>query len=98
MPFLQMAVYYCLENGSLYDSNYEPKYSYFPLQYKGKHWMFKYEGGPIDYWVVWRAAHASEDAKRLIRDYEVIHETANLELFRLRSKAITSDIECEKLE
>ena len=60
--------------------------------------MFKYEGGPIDYWVVWRAAHASEDAKLLVRDYEVIHETANLKLFRLRSKAITSEIEGEKLE
>ena len=98
MPFLQMAAYYCLENGSLYDSNYEPKYSYFPLQYKGKHWMFKYEGGPIDYWIVWRAARASEDAKLLVRDYEVIHKTANLKLFRLRSKSITSDIEGEKLE
>ena len=52
MLFLQMPVYYCLENGSLYDSNYEPKYSYFPLQYEGKHWMFKYEGGQSSYWVV----------------------------------------------
>ena len=40
----------------------------------------------------------SENAKLPVRDYEVIHETANLELFRLRSTAITSDLEGEKLE
>ena len=67
-------------------------------QYEGKHWMFKYEGGQINYWVVWQVEHASENAKLPVRDYEVIHETANLELFRLRSKAITSDLEGEKLE
>ena len=60
--------------------------------------MFKYEGGPIDYSVVWQAEHPSEGVKPLVRDYEVIHKTANLKLFRLRSKAITSDIEDKKLE
>ena len=53
MPFLQMAVYYMLRKWKpLRFQNYEPKYSYFSLQYEGKHWMFKYEGGQINYWVV----------------------------------------------
>ena len=60
--------------------------------------MFKYEGGPIDYSVVWQAEHPSEGVKPLVRDYEVIHQTANLKFFRLRSKAIASDIEGEKLK
>jgi hypothetical protein len=92
-PFLQLAAYYCFDNGSLYDSNYEPKYSYFPLQYKGEHWMFKYAGGPVDYWVVWRAAIQHEEAKALTKNYEVIHETENLKLFRRRSKSTNPGME-----
>ena len=40
--------------------------------------MFKYAGGPVDYWIVWRGARTSADAKLLVEDYEIIHETAHL--------------------
>lgn len=60
--------------------------------------MFKYAGGPVDYWIVWRGARTSADAKLLVEDYEIIHETAHLELFRLRSKSKPLDIEHKKLD
>ena len=86
-PLLAGASFYCLGNGSLYDGNYEPKYSYFPLQYKDGHWKFRYLGGPVDYWLAWYVDAQHEEVKALAEDYQLIHETKKLKLFRRRSKS-----------
>jgi len=85
-PMLGGVSFYCLGNGCLYDGNYEPKYDYFPLQYKDGHWKFKYLGGPVDYWLAWYVDAQHEEVKALAEDYQLIHETKNLKLFRRRSK------------
>ncbi|MCZ6677005.1 MAG: hypothetical protein O7E52_07120 [Candidatus Poribacteria bacterium] len=89
-PFYHGTAYYCLGNGSHYVANYEPKYSYFPLRYTNGNWKFKYVGGPIEYMLVWHADPKHEAVKALAKDYELIHETKNLKLFRHRSKQINN--------
>jgi hypothetical protein len=83
-PFYHGTSYYCLGNGSHYVANYEPKYSYFPLRYKNGNWKFKYVEGEIDYMLVWRVDPQHTAVQALAKDYEIIHATKNLKLFRLR--------------
>lgn len=82
-PFYHDTCYYCLGNGSHYVANYEPKYSYFPLLYKKEegYWKFEYPG-VINYMLVWRTDENSNEVKQLYTDYELIHKTKNLKLFR----------------
>ena len=81
-PFYHDTCYYGLGNGGLYIGNYEPKYSYFPLQYKNGNWKFQYTGPIIDYMLVWRMDENSDEVQQIKNDYELIHETKNLKLFR----------------
>jgi len=81
-PFYHDTCYYCLGNGSHYDANYEPKYAYFPLKYKGENWKFKYVGGIIDYILVWRMDEKSDEVKKIEEDYELIHKTKNMKLYK----------------
>ena len=85
-PFYHDTCYYCLGSGSLYIGNYEPKYSYFPLQYREGYWKFEYKG-IIDYMLVWRMDERSDEVTQLRKDYELIHETQNLMLFRHKGTA-----------
>ena len=80
-PFFHDTCYYCLGNGSLYTGNYEPKYSYFPLRYREGYWKFEYIG-IIDYVLVWRMDENSDDVVQLKKEYDLIHRTRNLMLFR----------------
>ncbi|MFQ6041728.1 MAG: hypothetical protein ACE5PV_12795, partial [Candidatus Poribacteria bacterium] len=85
-PFYHDTCYYGLGNGGLYIGNYEPKYSYFPLRYKNGNWKFQYTGGAIDYMLVWRMDENSDEVLKLRNDYELIHATKNLKLFRHKSR------------
>lgn len=80
-PFYHDTCYYCLGNGSVYVGNYEPKYCYFPLQYREGYWKFQYEG-VIDYMLVWQTGENDENVLKLEKDYILIHETRNLKLFQ----------------
>lgn len=82
-PFYHDTCYYCLGNGSLYIGNYEPKYSYFPLRYREGYWKFEYPG-EVDYMLVWRKGDEDEEVVKLREEYELIHRTKNLKLFRLK--------------
>ena len=83
-PFYHGTSYYCLGTGSHYVANYEPKYSYFPLRYKNGNWKFKYVEGEIDYMLAWRVNLQHTAVQALTKDYEIVHETKNLKLFRRR--------------
>jgi len=86
-PFYQGTSYYCIGNGSHYVANYEPKYSYFALRYREGYWKFQYKG-IIDYMLVWRMDEKSNEVIQLRKDYDLIHETKNLKLFRHKSSKI----------
>ena len=81
-PFHHYTCYYGLGNGGHYIGNYEPKYSYFPLQYKNGNWKFQYTGPIIDYMLVWRMDENSNEVQQLKNDYDLIHEKKNLKLYR----------------
>jgi hypothetical protein len=83
-PFLHDTCYYCFGNGSHYVANYEPKYAYFPLQYKEGYWKFEYKG-TIDYILVWHMDDNSPEVTKLKADYDLIHSTENMRLFRHKS-------------
>ncbi|MBB14508.1 hypothetical protein CMK22_04505 [Candidatus Poribacteria bacterium] len=95
-PFVHVVNYYGLNNGCVSLSNYEAKYSYFPLNWKQKH------TGIIDYIITWKfdpnypeacgdnikSTHnldVKEIAKRLQSDYDLIHNTDNLALYRYKT-------------
>ena len=75
-------------------TNYEAKFDYFPLNWRTKH------SGTIDYIVAWKLDMSNvmwgEDdpihgldykgiAESLDTDYELLHSTENLQVYRLRS-------------
>jgi hypothetical protein len=80
-PFTHDTCYYCFGNGSHYVGNYEPKYSYFPLQYKQGYWKFEYKG-TIDYMIVWHFDDNSPEVIELKKDYDTIFSTDNMKLFK----------------
>jgi len=84
-PFYHDTCYYCLGNGSHYVANYEPKYAYFPLQYKPGYWKFEYNG-VIDYMLVWHMDENSPEVAQLKQNYRLIHQTRNLKLFQYRNR------------
>ena len=92
-PFVHTINYYCVNNGGVSLSNYEAKYNYFPLNWKTKHsGVIDY----IVAWKLDRSApHAGGDniepthgldvqeiTDSLDTDYELIHSTENLKLYR----------------
>ena len=80
-PFFHDTCYYCFGNGSHYVGNYEPKYAYFPLKYKEGYWKFEYKG-VIDYVLVWHLDDNSPEVVQLKQDYNLIHQTENMKLFK----------------
>lgn len=89
-PFLHDTCYYCFGNGSHYAGNYEPKYVYFPIQYKAGYWKFEYDG-IIDYVLVWHVDKNNTEYIKLKSDYELIHSTENLEIYRFLKPQINTD-------
>ena len=85
-PFYHATCYYGLNNGGVYVGNYEPKYVYFPLRYRAGYWKFEYKG-IIDYMLVWRKNEQDEEVLQLKNEYELIHKTKNLMLFRFKGTA-----------
>ena len=93
-PFCTAIDYYCLGNNGVSLTNYEAKFDYFPLNWRTKH------SGTIDYIVAWKLdmsnvmwgesdpIHGLDYkgiAESLDTDYELIHSTENLQVYRLRS-------------
>jgi hypothetical protein len=83
-PFFHDTCYYCFGNGSHYVANYEPKYVYFPLRYREGYWKFEYKG-IIDYVLVWGMDDNSAEVMQLKADYDLIHSTENMRLFKHKS-------------
>jgi len=83
-PFTHDICYYCFGNGSHYAGNYEPKYAYFPLQYKPGYWKFEYQG-IIDYMIVWHTDDSNPEVAQVIKDYDLIFSTENMRLFKHKS-------------
>lgn len=83
-PFFHDTCYYCFGNGSHYVANYEPKYVYFPIQYREGYWKFEYKG-TIDYMLVWHMDDNSPEVIQLKNDYDLIYSTENMQLYRHRS-------------
>ncbi|MEK7397271.1 MAG: hypothetical protein AAB116_10100 [Candidatus Poribacteria bacterium] len=92
-PLLHDTTYYCFGNGSHYIGNYEPKYVYFPLQYKFGYWKNKYQG-ITDYILTWQMDEKNLDVVQLVlenteievfnlkRDYDLIFSTEYIKLFK----------------
>ena len=92
-PFVQASSYYCLSNNCVSLSNYEPQFDYFPLDWRIKH------SGAVDYIVAWKmdkskfyrgggpsGVHVREIIDSLDTDYELIHSTENLQVYRHRAE------------
>ena len=95
-PFVTVMDYYCLSNNCVSLSNYEARFDYFPLDWRIKH------SGVIDYIVAWKLDKSNprtagdimpthgldvqEIADSLDTDYELIHSTENLKLYRRRAE------------
>ena len=75
-PFTQITSYYCLGNGGVDLVNYEAKYNYFPVNWKDE------RPGIIDYIVAWKLGETQPPAYNLQTDYDLIHSTENLKLYR----------------
>lgn len=93
-PFCTAIDYYCVGNNGVSLTNYEAKFDYFPLNWKTKH------SGVIDYIVTWKLDMSNvmwgEDdpihgldykgiADSLDTEYELLHSTENLQVYRHRS-------------
>ncbi|MGB9597430.1 MAG: hypothetical protein ACPL7B_14205 [Candidatus Poribacteria bacterium] len=95
-PILHDTCYYCFGNGSHYIGNYEPKYVYFPLQYKFGYWKNKYQG-ITDYILLWQMNDKNIDVVQIVLentdiekfylkdDYELIFSTEYIKLFKHKS-------------
>ena len=94
-PFCTAIDYYCLRNNGVSLTNYEAKFDYFPLNWRTKH------SGTIDYIVAWKLdmsnvmwgesdpIHGLDYkgiADSLETDYELIHSTENLQVYRHRAE------------
>ena len=94
-PFCTVMDYYCLSNNCVSLSNYEARFEYFPLDWRIKH------SGVIDYIVAWKLDKSNpmtageielthgldlqEIADSLDTDYDLIHSTENLQVYRHRT-------------
>ena len=79
-PFTQITSYYCLGNGGVDLVNYEAKYNYFPVNWKDE------RPGIIDYIVTWKLGETQPPAYNLQTDYDLIHSTENLKLYRHKTE------------
>jgi hypothetical protein len=77
-PFTQVAGYHCLGNGCVDLRNYEAVYSYFPVNWKDE------RPGVIHYIVTRKLEKNQPMEYNLHQDYEFIHATENLKLYRNR--------------
>ena len=91
-PFVQAVSHYCVNNGCVNLGNYEAKFNYFPLDWKEKY------SGVIHYIISWKldetrpmtcdsinqthGLNVQEITKSLHTDYDLIHSTENLQLYR----------------
>ena len=88
-PFVHVVDFYCLNNGCVSLSNYEPQFEYFPLDWTEKRPEI------IHYVVAWKLSETGTeisgnsyglDVQELIKslstDYDLIHSTENLKLYR----------------
>ena len=94
-PFVTVISYYCVNNGGVSLNNYEARFDYFPLDWRIKH------SGVIDYIVTWKLDESNpmvggydqgldvqEIADSLDTDYELIHSTENLKVYRYRTEQL----------
>ncbi|MDA1191659.1 MAG: hypothetical protein O3A46_08260 [Candidatus Poribacteria bacterium] len=84
-PFFHDSTLYCFGNGSVYVGNYEPKYDYFPIHYREGYWKWEYPSAPIDYWIAWNLPEDDAEVAKLGDDYEVVHRTEQLRLFKRKA-------------
>jgi len=94
-PFVQAISHYCVNNRCVNLGNYEAKFNYFPLDWK------KQYSGVIHYIVAWKldennprtcdiidqthGLSVQEITSSLHTDYDLIHSTENLNLYRHKS-------------
>ena len=77
-PFVHStALYGVYTDDACHLANYEAHYDYFPINALNRHTYFGHE----DYTVAW-ALPPNENIDDLMRDFDLIHETKNLMLFR----------------
>lgn len=76
-PFLHAPNYYCLENRVAYTLNYEANLNYFPINFKGGHYV------PEDYVLTWWLTDENQ-IEVLKKDYELIHSGKHSKLYRLK--------------
>ena len=96
-PFGHAINYYCVDNGSISLSNYECKFNYFPLDWRIKHsgvidyivaWKLD-KSDPFacgDNIMRTHGLDVQEITDSLDTDYELIHSTENLQVYRHRAE------------
>lgn len=78
-PFGHAVCYYGLYKKDIgHLANYEANYNYFPINFNGS-----YEG-ITDYILAWHYPQDSPELKSLEETYDIVHDTKNLKLFRLK--------------
>ena len=96
-PFGHAINYYCVNNGGVSLSNYEAKFNYFPLDWRIKHsgvidyivaWRLD-KSAPFASGDRINQTHGldvQEITDRLDTDYELLHSTENLQVYRYRAE------------